>query len=65
MLIVLVCVLCGRYRKAVYRQYTDATFTTRVKQPEYTGLLGPTLIAEVGDSLKIVLKVRHKAGCLE
>jgi hephaestin len=47
------------YRKAVYREYTDGTFTTRKQrapEDEYLGLLGPILRAEVGDTLKIVFK---------
>jgi len=47
------------YRKAVYREYTDATFTTRkprAPQDEYLGLLGPVLRAEVGDTIKVVFK---------
>src|SRR4051812_23962366 len=38
------------YRKAVYREYTDATFATRkprAAEDEYLGVLGPTLRAEV------------------
>ena len=47
------------YRKAVYREYTDATFATRKPRPpqdEYLGLLGPILHVEVGDSIKVVFK---------
>jgi FtsP/CotA-like multicopper oxidase with cupredoxin domain len=47
------------YRKALYREYTDATFGTRkprAAQDEYLGLLGPTLRAEVGDTIKVVFK---------
>ena len=47
------------YRKAVYREYTDATFATRKARPpqdEYLGLLGPILRAEVGDSITVVFK---------
>lgn len=47
------------YRKALYREYTDATFATpkpRPRQDEYLGLLGPILRAEVGDSIKVVFK---------
>jgi FtsP/CotA-like multicopper oxidase with cupredoxin domain len=47
------------YRKAVYREYTDSTFTTRkprAPQDEYLGLLGPILRAEVGDTIKVVFK---------
>jgi FtsP/CotA-like multicopper oxidase with cupredoxin domain len=47
------------YRKAVYREYTDATFKTlkpRPKEWEHLGLLGPVLRAEVGDTIKVVFK---------
>ncbi len=47
------------YRKALYREYTDATFQTlkpRPKDQEYLGALGPLLRAEVGDSIRIVFK---------
>ncbi len=47
------------YRKALYREYTDATFATRKARPpqeEYLGLLGPILRAEVGDSIKVIFK---------
>src|SRR5438045_4582780 len=47
------------YRKALYREYTDATFATRKPRPpqdEYLGLLGPILRAEVGETIKVVFK---------
>lgn len=47
------------YRKALYREYTDATFATRkprLPQDEYLGLLGPILRAEVGETIKVVFK---------
>ena len=47
------------YRKAVYREYTDATFTTLKKRPpewEHLGLLGPVLHAEVGDTIQVFFK---------
>jgi hephaestin len=47
------------YRKAIYREYTDGTFTVLKKRsPEdaYLGLLGPVLRAEVGDTIKVVFK---------
>ena len=47
------------YRKAIYREYTDETFTTLKPRPaewEHTGLLGPVLRAEVGDTIKVVFK---------
>lgn len=45
------------YVKARYRQYTDATFSTLVEQPEHLGILGPVLRAEVGDT--IVVRFRN------
>ena len=47
------------YRKAIYREYTDATFTQLKPRPaewEHTGILGPILRAEVGDTIKIIFK---------
>ena len=47
------------YKKAIYHEYTDATFTTikpRSPQDAYQGILGPILYAEVGDTIKVVFK---------
>jgi len=47
------------YRKAIYREYTDETFTTLKPRPaewQHAGLLGPILRAEVGDTIKVVFK---------
>lgn len=47
------------YRKAVYREYTDASFTTlkpRGADWEHLGLLGPAIHAEVGDTIKVYFK---------
>ena len=47
------------YRKALYREYTDDTFThLKPKAPEWahTGILGPILRAEVGDTIKVIFK---------
>ena len=47
------------YRKAVYREYTDASFTILKKRPpqwDHLGLLGPVLRAEVGDTIRVVFK---------
>jgi FtsP/CotA-like multicopper oxidase with cupredoxin domain len=47
------------YRKAVYREYTDATFQTLKKRPpewQHLGLLGPVIHAEVGDTIRIFFK---------
>jgi FtsP/CotA-like multicopper oxidase with cupredoxin domain len=49
----------GVYRKAVYREYTDATFTKlkpRLADQQYLGLLGPVVHAQVGDTIKVVFK---------
>jgi FtsP/CotA-like multicopper oxidase with cupredoxin domain len=45
--------------KAVYREYTDATFQTLKPQPpewQHLGMLGPLIRAEVGDTVKVVFK---------
>jgi manganese oxidase len=47
------------YRKAIYREYTDATFQTlkpRSADDAYLGILGPIIHAEVGDEIKVVFK---------
>ncbi|MFN2537734.1 MAG: multicopper oxidase domain-containing protein [Mycobacteriales bacterium] len=49
----------SRYLKCLYRGYTDATFGTAEKRPAadaYLGDLGPTLHAEVGDTVKVVFR---------
>jgi manganese oxidase len=46
-------------KKAIYREYTDATFSTlkqRSPEDQYLGILGPLIRAEVGDSIRIVFK---------
>src|SRR5436853_800798 len=47
------------YRKAAYREYTDATFSrlkARGANDEHLGILGPVIRAEVGDTIKVVFK---------
>lgn len=47
------------YKKALYREYTDGSFSTlKVRPPEeqYLGLLGPVLRGEVGDTIKVAFK---------
>jgi len=47
------------YRKAAYREYTDASFAhlkARGDDQAYLGLLGPVIHAEVGDTIKIVFR---------
>src|SRR3984957_18644271 len=47
------------YRKAIYREYTDASFTPlkpRAAGGEHLGILGPGLRAEVGDTIRVVFR---------
>jgi len=47
------------YRKCLYRGYTDASFSQRLKRPadeKYLGPLGPVIRAEVGDTIKVVFR---------
>jgi FtsP/CotA-like multicopper oxidase with cupredoxin domain len=47
------------YKKAIYREYTDATFSVLKPRPpewEHAGILGPILRAEVGDTIQIIFK---------
>jgi len=47
------------YHKAIYREYTDSTFThlkPRSPQWEHLGILGPLIRAEVGDSIRVVFR---------
>nr|KAF6320532.1 hephaestin [Pipistrellus kuhlii] len=51
--------LGSRYKKAVFREYTDGTF--RIPRPrtgpeEHLGILGPLLRGEIGDILTVVFK---------
>jgi manganese oxidase len=47
------------YRKAIYREYTDDTFSKLKLRPpewEHLGMLGPVLRAEAGDTIRFVFK---------
>ena len=47
------------YHKAIFREYTDATFKTLKPRPpqwEHLGLLGPVIRAEVGDSIRVTFR---------
>ena len=47
------------YKKAIYREYADDSFSTlkmRAPEEKYLGLLGPILRGEVGDTIKVVFK---------
>jgi manganese oxidase len=51
------------FQKAIYREYTDATFTTlKPRDPrwEHLGILGPLIRAEVGDLIRVTLKNKTK-----
>src|ERR1041384_5371566 len=42
-----------RWNKTRYIEYTDDTFRTRKPQPEWLGVLGPIIRAEVGDTVMV------------
>lgn len=47
------------YKKAVYRAYTNATFSEQKERPpewKHLGMLGPLLRAEVGDTIRVVFR---------
>uniref|UniRef100_A0A4W6F7P2 ferroxidase n=1 Tax=Lates calcarifer TaxID=8187 RepID=A0A4W6F7P2_LATCA len=44
------------YKKAIYKQYSDATYRIEVAKPDWLGYLGPLLMAEEGDTLIVHLK---------
>ncbi|MBI1201901.1 MAG: multicopper oxidase domain-containing protein [Rhodopseudomonas sp.] len=49
----------SKYKKAIYAEYTDGTFTKRKVRPaasQYLGLLGPVIHAEVGDTIRVVFR---------
>uniref|UniRef100_A0A8C3PVI4 ferroxidase n=1 Tax=Chrysolophus pictus TaxID=9089 RepID=A0A8C3PVI4_CHRPC len=46
----------GTYKKSVYKQYTDSTYTAEIPKPAWLGFLGPIIRAEVGDTIKVHLK---------
>nr|XP_025736533.1 ceruloplasmin isoform X2 [Callorhinus ursinus] len=51
----------GSYKKLVYREYTDASFTNQKKrgpEEEHLGLLGPVIWAEVGDTIRVTFHNR-------
>jgi FtsP/CotA-like multicopper oxidase with cupredoxin domain len=47
------------WKKAIFREYADARFSTPLRRSEtesYLGILGPVLRGEVGDTIKVVFK---------
>lgn len=41
------------YKKAIYRQFTDSTYTVEIPKPGWLGMLGPVLHGELGDILYV------------
>ena len=49
----------NKYKKAIYREYADETFTELIPKSEkwrHTGIVGPVIRAEVGDLIKVVFR---------
>ncbi|GAB1287406.1 Ceruloplasmin [Apodemus speciosus] len=45
-----------KYKKAIYSEYTDGTFTKTVDKPAWLGFLGPVIKVEVGDNVYVHLR---------
>ncbi|XP_068181094.1 coagulation factor VIII isoform X2 [Antennarius striatus] len=45
-----------KYIKAVYREYLDATYTVPKTRPEWTGILGPVIVAQAGERVVVHFK---------
>jgi manganese oxidase len=48
-----------KFRKAVYREYSDSTFKTLKVRParwDHLGIMGPVLHGEVGDTIRVVFR---------
>ncbi len=48
-----------KYKKAIFREYTDSSFQTlkpRLAEWEHLGMLGPVIRAEVGDSIRVIFR---------
>lgn len=43
-----------KWTKAVYREYTDDSFTQKSPRPAWQGIQGPTIRSEVGDMIEIL-----------
>ncbi|NWQ80692.1 CERU protein, partial [Columbina picui] len=49
----------GSYKKAVYKEYTDGSFTEckkRLAEEAHLGLLGPVIKAEVGERIRVTFR---------
>nr|XP_020451699.1 coagulation factor VIII-like [Monopterus albus] len=49
-----------KYIKAVYREYTDSTYTVPKPRPAWTGIQGPVIVAQAGD--RVVLHFKNLAS---
>lgn len=45
-----------KYVKAVYREYTDSTYTVPKTRPAWTGIQGPVIVARAGDRVVVHFK---------
>nr|XP_046261216.1 coagulation factor VIII [Scatophagus argus] len=45
-----------KYIKAVYREYTDSTYTVPRPRPAWTGIQGPVIVAQAGDRVVVHFK---------
>ena len=49
-----------KYKKAMYQEYTDATFATKKERTtdydKHLGIMGPVIKAEVGDAVEVLFK---------
>uniref|UniRef100_A0A7N8X3W3 Coagulation factor VIII, procoagulant component n=1 Tax=Mastacembelus armatus TaxID=205130 RepID=A0A7N8X3W3_9TELE len=45
-----------KYIKAVYREYTDSTYTVPKPRPAWAGIQGPVIIAQAGDRVVVHFK---------
>ncbi|XP_066498216.1 coagulation factor VIII [Hoplias malabaricus] len=49
-----------KFKKAVYTEYTDSSFTTQKSKPPWAGIQGPTIRAVVND--RVVIHFKNKAS---
>uniref|UniRef100_A0A671W932 Coagulation factor VIII-like n=1 Tax=Sparus aurata TaxID=8175 RepID=A0A671W932_SPAAU len=45
-----------KYIKAIYREYTDSTYTVPKPRPTWTGIQGPVIVAQAGDRVVVHFK---------
>jgi len=50
-----------KWQKTRYFEYTDSSFTVRKPQPEWLGILGPIIRAEVGDEIIVEFLNRSRS----